>query len=347
MSAPIVRPAAESPSVRERRRVREHLRRAERSARRSSTTHLDPLRRRVRALLLDELAAYRARGLFPRNGTAPGFNPVFVDEVGTRCAVAHLLAASGETALVDDIASRRNLAYVDDLADEARLVAWLEAAGLSLAEAAAIQPAYQYTPSECVCGREFFGPAPPYATPATAVLDVRTVATFEGGRDTPVDGVVAAIDGRASGYAVGQSVRVLIGNFNVVVPSGSTVLVPVGGVGDTQRFSVPDGGDGQGQDGGAPLLGGYVVQQGAINCSGAIGPLDRSTFTRAVESPRCTAVLASVDDRWVQHRMVGGEQGCSCAVPVGAPAATGTLGILLGLLAFRRRRLAQRGPRCP
>jgi hypothetical protein len=96
MSAPIVRPtAAEFSGPRERRRVRAHLRRAERSARRASTAHLDPLRRRVRALLLDELAAYRARGLFPRNITVSGFNPVFVDDVGTRCAVAHLLDVAG------------------------------------------------------------------------------------------------------------------------------------------------------------------------------------------------------------------------------------------------------------
>lgn len=343
MSAPIVRPtAAEFSSPRERRRVRAHLRRAERSARRASTAHLDPLRRRVRALLLDELAAYRARGLFPRNVTVPGFNPVFVDDLGTRCAVAHLLDAAGESALVDDIAARRNLAYVDELADEPRLVAWLAAAGLSLAEAAAIQPGYMYRPSSCVCGGESWGPAPPYATPATAVLDVRTVTTSDGLYNTPIEGVVAAIDGRAPGYAVGQSVRMRIGNANATVPAGATVLVPVGGVGAIHPFNVPDGGDGQAQDGGAPLLGGYVVQQGAIKCSGAIGPLDRATFTRAVQSPQCTAVLAAEDERWAQLRGRWGGEGCACAVPAGAPATSGTLGILLALLAFRRRRRARR-----
>lgn len=343
MSAPIVRTtAAESPAARERRRIRAHLRRAERSARRASTAHLDPLRRRVRALLLDELAAYRARGLFPSNVAVPGLNPVFVDGAGTRCAVAHLLDAAGGSALVADLAARRNLAYVDDLADEPRLVAWLAAAGLSLAEAAAIQPGYTYVPTECVCGREFAGPAPPYATPATAVLDVRTVTPFEVGNYVPIDGVVTAIDGRAPGHAVGQAVRVLIGNLNAPVPVGATVLVPVGGVADVRRFSVPDAGDNAAQDGGAPLLGGYLMQQGAINCAGAIGPLDRATFARAVQSPQCTAVLAAVDERWVQRRQEGGVEGCTCAVPAGAPAAPGTLGILLALLAFRRKRRARR-----
>ncbi len=129
MSAPLTRPSAEAAwSARERRRVQRHLRRAERSARRAPVAALDPMRRLVRALLLDELAAYRARGLFPRNLDAPGRTPVFVDALGTRCAVAHLLDASGESALVDAIAARRNLATVDELADEARLAAWLHAA---------------------------------------------------------------------------------------------------------------------------------------------------------------------------------------------------------------------------
>jgi MYXO-CTERM domain-containing protein len=145
---------------------------------------------------------------------------------------------------------------------------------------------------------------------------------------------VAAIDGRAPGYAVGQSVRMRIGNANATVP--------VGGVGAIHPFNVPDGGDGQAQDGGAPLLGGYVVQQGAIKCSGAIGPLDRATFTRAVQSPQCTAVLAAEDERWAQRRGRWGGEGCACAVPAGAPATSGTLGILLALLAFRRRRRARR-----
>ena len=355
MSAPLTRPSAEAAawSARERRRVQRHLRRAERSARRAPVAALDPLRRLVRALLLDELAAYRARGRFPRNLDATGRTPVFVDALGTRCAVAHLLDASGESALVDAISARRNLATVDELADEARLAAWLHAAGLTLAEAAAIQPGYSYVPASCVCGREDFSAAPPYGTPATAVLDVQLLESRAASYDVAT-GVVVAIDGVTPSYAVGQTVRVLVPNVLGPLSQGSMVLVPVGGPTSGYRFDIPDGGHGATPiDGGAdaatpaapvdagePLLGGYAVQNGAVTCSGALAPLDRSQFIRAVEAPECTAVLGSIDARWTQRTSMGRDDGttCACSIPMGAAGGPSTLGILLALLAARRRR---------
>jgi hypothetical protein len=76
-----------------------------------------------------------------------------VDAAGTRCAIAHLIEAAGEGALVAEIARTRNNAWVREPADDPRVVAWLDANGLTLEEAARIQPSYEETamcpPSAC------------------------------------------------------------------------------------------------------------------------------------------------------------------------------------------------------
>ena len=58
------------------------------------------------------------RGIFPRNPDFRKPTPYFVDADGTRCAVAHLIEASGELELVQAVATRRNNATVHALADE-------------------------------------------------------------------------------------------------------------------------------------------------------------------------------------------------------------------------------------
>jgi hypothetical protein len=72
--------------------------------------------------------------------------PVFIDEHGTRCAMAHLIEEGGGADLAHAIARGENLAFVPQLAADARyrpeLVAWLDRNGLTAAEAARIQPAY-------------------------------------------------------------------------------------------------------------------------------------------------------------------------------------------------------------
>jgi hypothetical protein len=144
----------------EQRRVEAHLRGAEQLARRRNP-RLDSLRARNRALLLDELARYRKAGRFPRNHEfRNALVPHFVDTHGTRCALAHLLEISGQAELVRDIATYRNNARVRELSSSAELIAWLASAGLSLEEAARIQPSYCYPThaEECFCSPQ--GPAP-------------------------------------------------------------------------------------------------------------------------------------------------------------------------------------------
>ncbi|HEX7336720.1 MAG TPA: nuclear transport factor 2 family protein, partial [Gemmatimonadales bacterium] len=68
--------------------------------------------------------------------------PFFRDSDGVPCAMAYLIDRSGRADLVDRVALTRNNAFIAELADDPDLRAWLDSAGLSVAEAARIQPGY-------------------------------------------------------------------------------------------------------------------------------------------------------------------------------------------------------------
>ncbi|HET6681875.1 MAG TPA: hypothetical protein VFG84_11780 [Gemmatimonadaceae bacterium] len=128
-------------------RVRAHLARVETELRSADVSRLSPAQRTARSHHIDVLHDYREAGVFPHNHTAAkDYTPVFVDEHGTHCAVGFLIAESGRDDIVSRIASTRNHATVPELADDPALVAWLDASGLSLAEATRIQPAYNLPP---------------------------------------------------------------------------------------------------------------------------------------------------------------------------------------------------------
>jgi len=130
----------ESPEV---ARIQAHILRAERWAAARDVSGLSPAARAARRRLLQELAVYRRRGVFPQNRDFPGRRmPYFIDARGVRCAMAHLIELAGGAALVQRIAQTRNNAYVRELADEPELIAWLDRNGLSVEEAARIQPSY-------------------------------------------------------------------------------------------------------------------------------------------------------------------------------------------------------------
>jgi hypothetical protein len=127
----------------ERQRIRQHLAEVEAEMRARDVSGLTSAQQSARAGHLEALAAYRAAGHFPRNLGHPGeLVPYFVDDRGVLCAVGYLLHRSGQGPLVQRIAAERNHATVPELADEPALVAWLEDAGITLEEAARIQPAY-------------------------------------------------------------------------------------------------------------------------------------------------------------------------------------------------------------
>ena len=129
-------------------RIRHHLAGAEALLLARDASTLTPSQRAARARHVVALRAYRQRGVFPHNHlVADRRTPVFVDEHGTRCAMAYLIERSGDRALVARIASTRNLARIRELAGDSELGAWLDRNGLSVAEAARIQPEYpQYPP---------------------------------------------------------------------------------------------------------------------------------------------------------------------------------------------------------
>jgi hypothetical protein len=126
----------------ERRRVRAHLTRVLRALRRSPAPALPRPQRARRRAALGALARYITTGRFPLNHVSPHPTPVFVDPDGARCALAALIESAGDHRLVARVARDHNLARVHDLRGDPALGAWLARNGLTLAEAARIQPAY-------------------------------------------------------------------------------------------------------------------------------------------------------------------------------------------------------------
>lgn len=100
-----------------------------------------------RATLIRWLREYREAGRFPRNDRFPQRAiPFFRDSDGTLCAMAYLIERSGRGDLVDRVALTRNNAFIVELAGDPELRSWLDSVGLTVAEAARIQPSYDFGP---------------------------------------------------------------------------------------------------------------------------------------------------------------------------------------------------------
>jgi hypothetical protein len=156
------RPADPAPS--EVARLRAHFDSVLQELRIRDVSSLSPTQREARGTLILRLERYAAAGRFPHNHVVAGsFVPVFRDEHGTLCAMAYLIASTGRTDIVDDVARTNNLAYLPELAKDERLRVWLDSTGLTVAEAARIQPQYDGGPCFCV------GPSPePQRSASTA-----------------------------------------------------------------------------------------------------------------------------------------------------------------------------------
>ena len=139
-------PATDAPSGRaaEVARIRAHFDSVLTELPARELTALTPAKRGRRVAALTTLRAYRTRGDFPHNYDFPGQAvPYFVDRgTGTLCAVAHLLATSGRRDIVDRVARTDNNVWVAALAGDTAFTHWLDANGLTLAEAARIQVPY-------------------------------------------------------------------------------------------------------------------------------------------------------------------------------------------------------------
>lgn len=136
-----------APSSREAERIRAHLAGAEDVLTRRYLRSLTSEQRQARSMHLSRLREYRERGVFPHNHDFPGERrPYFVDEHGVLCAMAYLISESGRDDIVQLVKQSRNNATVLELAADPTigpvLAAWLEEAGMTVAEAQRVQPAY-------------------------------------------------------------------------------------------------------------------------------------------------------------------------------------------------------------
>lgn len=112
---------------------------------RTNSMDMDEPTRQKRLTLLDSLADYFERSIFPINNKAPFSTPVFVDDIGTHCAVGYLLHVSGHDGVVGQIATENNLAYVRDLQHAYPEVGdWAQQHGFTVQELAWIQPLYEF-----------------------------------------------------------------------------------------------------------------------------------------------------------------------------------------------------------
>jgi hypothetical protein len=123
-------------------RIQGHLARVEQELRARDVSNLTPRQRAAREVNIRALHAYWIQGRFPHNHDFHERTPYFIDRHGTRCAMAHLIESSGGGTLVRRVAATCNNARISELAGDPELIAWLGAAGLTLEEAARIQPYY-------------------------------------------------------------------------------------------------------------------------------------------------------------------------------------------------------------
>ncbi|MYH09368.1 MAG: hypothetical protein F4012_12585 [Gemmatimonadales bacterium] len=179
--------ARAEPGVLETRRIQGHLLDVEGVLRRRATDALSASQRERRNTALNWLREYRERGEFPRNDTHAGRVPVFVDEHGTPCAVAYLLQRSGREDLAREIASADNNVYAWELAGDARFSEWLDETGLTLDEAARIQPAYA---DGCICPRDAASNAWQYVLPLSVLSAVVSRLERPEGWRRPVFGAI-------------------------------------------------------------------------------------------------------------------------------------------------------------
>ena len=122
-------------------RLRTHLAYVEGLLRARDVSHLTPAQRERRTRLLDQLRAYRKRGVFPQNTYQRGRTPVFIDAQGRLCAVGFLIAQSAGREAAERINERYRLDRIADM-DAPAVEKWAERHGFTLRELAMIQPRY-------------------------------------------------------------------------------------------------------------------------------------------------------------------------------------------------------------
>ncbi len=184
-------------------RIQEHLLRVARTLRSTTPERITEEQLEARRATLEWLDEYRAAGVFPHNHVRPGERiPIFVDPHGTPCAVGYLLLRSGEHDLVEEIVRTHNLIRVPKLHGDARVASWLEARGLTLEEAALIQPTYDPRPGDGV------GVSSSYKT-TTVGLSIVTAALASYAAMAAPTGGAPWVDALTIGTTLGHTYMIL------------------------------------------------------------------------------------------------------------------------------------------
>jgi hypothetical protein len=164
------------------------------------------------------LREYREAGSFPRNDRFPErAMPFFRDGRGVLCAMAYLIDRSGRRDLVDRVASTRNNAFIPELAGDPELRTWLDSVGLSVAEAARIQP--------------FYGPPPGEPAEQGVSASYALTSILVSGSSLATLGLNAIAPSRATGWA-----GIIAGTAGLV--AGAVKLDEAGATDDVARANV-------------------------------------------------------------------------------------------------------------
>jgi hypothetical protein len=191
-------------------RLRAHFDSVDAELRAPKALRLTPGQRRARVTLIGWLREYREAGTFPRNDRFPErAMPFFRDSRGVLCAMAYLIDRSGRGDLVNRVALTRNNAFISELADDPELRAWLDGAGLSVAEAARIQPAY--------------GPPPGAPDDQTVSADYALTSILVSGASLTTLGLNLIAPSKSTGWAgvIAGSIGVVAGAANLDENSGT------------------------------------------------------------------------------------------------------------------------------
>lgn len=301
-------------------RLREHFRGVLTELARADTTSLSNEQRANRVAATAALRGYAARGRFPRNDRFPGrLVPFFIDKAGTRCAVAHLVEATGDADVARGVRATVNNGLVREFASNPAIVAWARANGFTLAELARVQPSYCFLSNAeaCFCTGSLVTQV---AEATVTVASTMTVAT--------VDATVTSVQGTGP-LKVGDVVSVYAD-----ANEGDTLLVGANDQGGTPQFAGKlDSDDASTVE--TPTCGGTpprLTKEDAVNALLAVG--DPNTA--------CVASLSKVDEYWGASQCDNEEPGGGCAIgsPLHGPFAFTALA--LGVAVWMQRRRARR-----
>lgn len=121
--------------------IQYHLEQVVSILRSRSSVHLTEEQGKNRSHLLEVLATYAERKVFPTNLYHTIRTPYFIDNFGVHCAVGYLIQQSGNEGLALAISEEFNYNYIEDI-QSPELLVWAENFGFTVDELKWIQPTY-------------------------------------------------------------------------------------------------------------------------------------------------------------------------------------------------------------